>query len=97
MPKFDHKRLAKQAAGVPAELCVSIATGNGASAVALSGGSHVSGPRDGLVSALAASGGSAYTDITPTASLIAGGSIDPGQNVGSDPLLVFWYRFEHGV
>lgn len=95
MPKFNHKRLAKQAAGVPAELCVNTAVGNGTNSVLVSGGSHAPTARDGLVSALVASGGSAYTDITSTATLTTGGSLNPGQDIGTDPILVFWYRFEH--
>ncbi len=90
MPKFDAKRLAKTAGGDPAELCINIVQGSGSATVALAG----SGPRDGLVSVLENTGGSAWLDHTAVASLVAGGSISPGANVGSNQLIVTWYKFE---
>jgi hypothetical protein len=89
MPKMDFKRLAKWAAGDPAELCISVLTGNGAALVALPG----SKARDGLVSVLHAAAGSAVVDITASASIVAHGSLSPGTNVGADTLTVTWYKF----
>ena len=89
--RLNSKRLAKRAAGNPAELRISALTGNGSNAIAISGAST----RDGLISALAATGGSAYTDFTSTAEIIHGGSLDPGQNVSTWPLLIFWWDFNY--
>jgi hypothetical protein len=95
MPKFDSKRLAKQAAGVPAELSISLARGNGLAAVPVSGGSHVPTARDGLISVLNTGGGTTYADITDTASFTASGSLNPGVDIANDQVIIYWYRFEH--
>jgi hypothetical protein len=94
MPRFDHKRLGKNASGEPAELRISILRGAGTAPIAL----PTSKGRDGLVSVIQDSNGSAWVDITATATLVAGsasgaGSVVPGANVGADDLMVFWYKF----
>ncbi len=89
MPKMDFKRLGKHAAGDPAELMVSVLTGNNSGLIALPGSS----PRDGLVSVLRAAAGSAVADITSTASIVPGGSLSPGMDIDNAVLTVFWYRF----
>ena len=92
MARFDRKRLGKHAAGVPADLKIAQITGSTTAAVLLPGvNTH---KRAGLVAAIRATGGSAYTSITSTASIVAGGSLVPGVNVLTDPILVFWYEFD---
>ncbi len=89
MPKFDAKRLGKTAAGRPAELMINILQGNDALPVALPG----AGPRDGLVSVIHAAAGSTDADITSTASITYGGSLDPGTDLNTDKITVTWYKF----
>jgi hypothetical protein len=89
MPKFDNRKLGKQASGKPAELMITLVTGNGSTPVALPG----AGAEDGLVSVLENGGTAAWTDRTATAEINSGGSIDPGANVSTHQLQVVWYKF----
>jgi hypothetical protein len=101
MAKVSADRLAKTAAGDPAELNVNIITGNGTNLVELkappAAGGYVAQPRDGLVSViqLAQPNGSNLVpvDRTATASLQKG-SLLPGADFQSDAVLVTWYHFE---
>jgi hypothetical protein len=100
MAKVQADRLAKTAAGDPAELNVNIITGNGTNLVELKAppaGGYVAQPRDGLVSViqLAQPSGSNLVpvDRTATASLQKG-SLLPGADFQSDAVLVTWYHFE---
>lgn len=96
MAASDQNRLARTAAGRPATLKVSVLQGDGTNPISLPGSE---GQRGGLVSVIHhASDGSVATDITATASLVAGaagadGSIVPGTNVGDDKLTVHWHRY----
>ncbi len=93
MPKFNNQRLAKTAAGDPAELCVNVVRGNGTSRIHVTGGSFEPQVRDGLVSAISFAG-TTLADFTATASFTGHGSLDPGADVGVDQAIITWYRFE---